>query len=554
MILKKWRRISAVLLPFFAAMLLSGCFLFDDEENSDVFAAAKSDVSAGSAAASELDFMFLTAQKTELDSRYIGKRAYLLAYNIGDDDIGRDYTGGAFLYGSKADNRRISVVALPSAPYGSTENVFSSENCRSCPESTYLRRNIEIMRELKTLSMEKNTARASTASAKNVPSRTNTIGEKSSFYITYNDDSSDFQQRNFTLENVGTYCKIWYYDDIQSSFRGGHSVSDVSESDLTEHFTQLANKFDAIFEPEQIIFGSTEITNTGGTYISTPEKIDILVFDINKDAYDGMESGTMGYFYSVDVYTEEALSLSPYKYKSNQSECFYIDTLFLKEQPEKIYTTLVHEFQHMLGYINTTVNYGSDVYETWYTEMLSQVAEEIFLPRLNIDFSDSILFSRVDFFQSGHIFGFFDWVEAAGEAYGNSYVFGSYLMHKYGIDFIQNIANSRKVNEASVTAALRRSGSPLDYIGAFYTWGKGVLDGTMSRVFSETLCGEKFEFSAITVPELEMLSNTEEHFYRHELMPAGFYVVDMGTVEPGDCIYADSANMDSNVRMFVYFK
>lgn len=537
-------------------VLFSGCFGLDSGE--DALSRAKNDSSAQAASASEPDFMLLTEQDTAVPSKYIGKRAYLLAYNSGDDFIDKDYTGGAFLYNKKTDVPR-NMIPL-SVSDSSERRVFSETGGSFC-DSAHLERNIEIMRRLKQLSAENRSVRSS-AAAGSAPARTNTPGEKSFFYIAYTDDVSDSELKQFTLEKVGTHCKIWYYDDIQPGIINGVSVPDVKESDLTERFTELAEKFDAVFKPEQIIFGSNAIKNTSGDFISTPEKIDILIFDIDKDAYKEAAGGSyvskMGYFCYVDVVTEAALSRSEKKYKTNQSECFYIDTIFLKNYPKKIYTTLVHEFQHLLCFINKVVNNdAAEMEETWYSEMLSQVAEEIFLPYMEIDFKESGPFERIWFFNNyGYPYGFFSWEEEyIMSSYGNSYAFGSYLLHKYGIDFIRAVAHSPNVNKTAVTEALRSSGSPLDFAGALYTWGKGVLDGTMNRKRSEILGGETFTVSGIDVFP-EVLHNTEEGVYLQvwNLNPGGFYIVDMGTVCAGDFIYADSENMDSSVRMFVYFK
>lgn len=537
-------------------VLFSGCFGLDSGE--DALSGAKSDSSAKTAAASEPNFILLTEQDTAVPSEYVGKRAYLLAYNSGDDFIDKDYTGGAFLYNQKT---AVPRNMLPLSVSDSSEHrVFSETGVSSC-DSVHLERNIEIMRELKQLSAENRTVRSS-AAARSAPARTNTPGETSMFYITYTDDGSDFQLKPFTLEKVGRYCKIWYYDDIQAGIINGVSVPDVKESDLTGRFTELAEKFDTVFRLEQIIFGSNVIKNASGDFISTPEKIDILIFDIDKDSYKEAAGDSyvskMGYFCYPDVFTEEALSSFGTEYKTNQSECFYIDTIFLKNYPKKIYTTLVHEFQHLLNFINKVVNKDAvEMYETWYTEMLSQVAEEIFFPYMKIDFKDSGPFEKVCFFKYyGYLYGFFNWEEECIiQSYGNSYVFGSYLLHKYGIGFIRAVAHSPNVNKTAVTEALRSSGSPLDYTGAFYTWGKGVLDGTMNRKWSETLGGETVTVSGRDVFP-EVLHNTEEGVYLQpwDLNPGGFYIVDMGTVCEGDFIYADSENMDRNVRMFVYFK
>ena len=70
--------------------------------------------------------------------------------------------------------------------------------------------------------------------------------------------------------------------------------------------------------------------------ISTPEKIDILIFDLEQDARSSANGGgTYGFFNIVDIYTEEPVNRLNEKesaeYRTNQAECFYIDAYFLKD-------------------------------------------------------------------------------------------------------------------------------------------------------------------------------------------------------------------------------
>ena len=417
--------------------------------------------------------------------------------------------------------------------------------------------------------------------------RTCTVGKTAAFYISY--DERTYQEVEFTLEASGKNCNIWYYDDISD-------VSlDVSESALDETFDVLAEKFDSVFYAEQTVFGSYEIENKNGAFISTPEKIDILIFDLENDARSSANGGgTYGFFNIVDIYTEEPVNRLNEKesagYRTNQAECFYIDAYFLKNSPEKIYETLVHEFQHLLGFINTAVNEGAAVYETWYTEMMSQLAEDILISYLGIEYEDSFLPGRMSWCNLYHNLGFYDWNSSVYAGYGNAYLFGSYLAHSYGgIDFIRALAQCGKINEEAVTFALKQTGKNDDFYTAFYKWGKSVLDGSLENEIEGNAGNYDFTLHGINVWDYSynvnrssialnyygytenyenseviaggwlfygplIFKNTDTNYFRASLGRGGFYITNMGTVKYGDFIRACTENTSNSIRMFVYFK
>ena len=421
---------------FAAVCIITGCGFFEESSSSEktVFEATSSDAAACKVSGD--DFLLVSADLTRISESNVEKTAYLIAYNTGAESISSENTGGAYLY---------NISSLSAEVENEFQTCANSEHYTGIQENNsdfYIQQNCEIARKLQNMSLEQ------TAGIRSVEAvqlrRTCTVGKTAAFYISY--DERTYQEVEFTLEASGKNCNIWYYDDISD-------VSlDVSESALDETFDVLAEKFDSVFYAEQTVFGSYEIENKNGAFISTPEKIDILIFDLENDARSSANGGgTYGFFNIVDIYTEEPVNRLNEKesagYRTNQAECFYIDAYFLKNRPDKIYETLVHEFQHLLGFINTAVNEGAAVYETWYTEMMSQLAEDILISYLGIKYEDSFLPGRMSWCNLYHNLGFYDWNNNESAGYGNAYLFGSYLAHSYGgIDFIRALAQCGKIN------------------------------------------------------------------------------------------------------------
>ena len=564
---------------FAAVCIITGCGFFEESSSSEktVFEATSSDAAACKVSGD--DFLLVSADLTRISESNVEKTAYLIAYNTGAESISSENTGGAYLY---------NISSLSAEVENEFQTCANSEPYTGIQENNsdfYIQQNCEIARKLQNLSLEQ------TAGIRSVEAvqlrRTCTVRETAAFYISY--DERTYQEVEFTLEASGENCNIWYYDDIN------YSSLDVSESSLDETFDVLAEKFDSVFYAEQAVFGSYKIENKNGAFISTPEKIDILIFDLEQDARSSANGGgTYGFFNIVDIYTEEPVNRLNEKesagYRTNQAECFYIDAYFLKNSPEKIYETLVHEFQHLLGFINTVVNKGSSVYETWYTEMMSQLAEDILISYLGIEYEDSFLPGRMSWCNLYHNLGFYDWKSSVYAGYGNAYLFGSYLAHSYGgIDFIRALAQCGKINEEAVTFALKQTGKNDDFYTAFYKWGKSVLDGSLENEIKGNADGYDFTLHGIDVWDYSytvdwdsiklnyygytenydrskviaggrlfygplIFKNTDTNYFRASLGRGGFYITNIGTVKEGDYICANKENTSNSIRMFVYFK
>ena len=564
---------------FAAVCIITGCGFFEESSSSEktVFEATSSDAAACKVSGD--DFLLVFADLTRISESNVEKTAYLIAYNTGAESISSENTGGAYLYNISSLSAEVEnefQICANSEPYtGIQEN----------NSDFYIQQNCEIARKLQNMSLEQ------TAGIRSVEAvqlrRTCTVGKTAAFYISY--DERTYQEVEFTLEASGKNCNIWYYDDIKDVSLG------VRESSLDETFDVLAEKFDSVYYAEQAVFGSYEIENKNGAFISTPEKIDILIFDLEQDARSSANGGgTYGFFNIVDIYTEEPVNRLNEKesagYRTNQAECFYIDAYFLRNRPDKIYETLVHEFQHLLGFINTAVNEGAAVYETWYTEMMSQLAEDILISYLGIKYEDSFLPGRMSWCNLYHNLGFYDWNNNESAGYGNAYLFGSYLAHSYGgIDFIRALAQCGKINEEAVTFALKQTGKNDDFYTAFYKWGKSVLDGSLENEIEGNAGNYDFTLHGINVWDYSynvnrssialnyygytenyenseviaggrlfygplIFKNTDTNYFRASLGRGGFYITNMGTVKYGDFIRACTENTSNSIRMFVYFK
>ena len=279
-------------------------------------------------------------------------------------------------------------------------------------------------------------------------------GSSAQFYL---DEGYDYKKVTAEKKAEGKSCRVWYYADS--------SIESPSDS----IFQDLVNWFDTIYPIETALLCSNVPTRSYDNIIDVTKstKINILVYDLFDDYEETVKTngGTFGFFDSKDMFTTG----SNY---SNKCEMFYVDTYFLTEKDadgqtvlsEMMISTLAHEFQHMLGFVQKWLNYNLDegMGETWYTEMLSMLTEEFFVDYLGIPESAGPQ-ARLSEYLLGSAYGFSSWNSLDSTTvyynYANAYAFGAYLARNFGgIDLIQRIFRNRYTDEKSIVYAVEDSG------------------------------------------------------------------------------------------------
>ena len=211
------------------------------------------------------------------------------------------------------------------------------------------------------------------------------------------------------LQSSGDYCEIWVEDS-------GEINTTMAE--------QLATEFDNVIYPLIVnnFYTPSDVDADG--------KVAILCFDI-QDNFETSGSYTGGYFNPVDLFSQD------YYPTSNEMEIFYIDTYPTMHHPStnpidvsKAYSTLVHEFQHMVNF-NRNVFFESGVsMDTWLNEAFSMAAEHIY---------EGVQTGRISYYNSssnvsnGHSLLYWDRDGDVLSNYALSYLFGQYLRIQIGI-------------------------------------------------------------------------------------------------------------------------
>ena len=307
-----------------------------------------------------------------------------------------------------------------------------------------------------------------------VEMRNSKTGER--IYQQTNDDNvlNISKQINTECKYVGTHC-IVYADNKNTT------ILDANNDYIADNaYTALGQKFDEVYEEVKNIIGDPKYTKYISDYFEPcTSKISILVSDLFGDAQENQESGTVGYFYSADLFKQTFLDSSSYYNRgledtdpnfihSNGREMFYIDTTFLKENPNVVYSTLVHEFNHMINFVIKTLNTmangqqslsSAQACDTWFTEMLAMVTEDMFQKYLGLDDQHSPK-ARLTTFGIYYFNGFRNWNNKKVDQltmYANTYAFGAFLARNFGgIPLVKEIAQNRYVDEDAITQALQK--------------------------------------------------------------------------------------------------
>ena len=258
-------------------------------------------------------------------------------------------------------------------------------------------------------------------------------------YIDADTEMSSYRAAEATLQAAGKYCYIWLVDGFE----------DISQS----VFTEMAEKFDEIYQMIRNVFGneSDEIyyRYSNGSFSTAPmnylsdtgSMVNIVVYDIGADHSDNDSTGVLGYFYAKDYYPDGSHITSlggsyqgDVRKYSNEGKYFYIDAYYLQSQPQMMYSTIAHEFQHM---INWGVKYMEQDIDcsTGFNEMLSMLCEDMMQEYLGISDSDSPK-GRLPMFEQCYADCGLEYRSSSSYlqilSYSSNYAFGSWIARQFG--------------------------------------------------------------------------------------------------------------------------
>ena len=305
------------------------------------------------------------------------------------------------------------------------------------------------------------------------------VGESETFYM---DDDSAGAKTTATLKKVvsnvstdlGTKTlNIWVSNDSFDSGSGCDKSSCVTQNMVDE----LANNFLKVGKDNDIYDWVTNIygeewgnaaSKKYSGFIAENNEITILLTDIP-------DNGVIGYFYSKDNVKKSVAS------GSNERIMFYADAVMFNDNKKEMYSTLAHEFQHMIHFYQKTVLLeASD--DVWINEMLSETTEDLIATKIQHTGPRGVVYTdgsagepknikgRYPDFNENNTLSLTSWNNTLTD-YSKVNAFGTFLIRNYGgAKVLHDIMDNKKEHEDSIEVA---TGKTFDTL--LKEWGIAVL-------------------------------------------------------------------------------
>lgn len=495
-----------------------------------------------------------STQNYSLDEQSDDTEVFLIKVNSDEYSVGKDRTGGVTrVYNNFEDN---------SEKFYAKYSILGKPISRSAEISPVLQDSSSVIRldhlPSKQNLFDINTMKfANARSSRSVQSRTSydyekyEVGDTKIFWI--DDENGKFSQQYATLVAEGNYSYVWVVNDVLSN----SSTLKNDNKITTSQANLVAQKFDTIYGPETTIFGETyksfyeslydtsDLEDAG--YVPPEEKISILICDIFGDYSSNQNSGILGYFWMKDFFDDSITRTQGIR--SNESEIFYIDSHFLDAFTEMTYSTLAHEFQHMLNFVNKNLK-TEGTPSAWFNEMLSMVCEDLLQDYIGIEDKDSPR-GRLPQFNYGYAFnGAEEWFDDANvmNSYAHAYAFGAFITRNYGgASLVKYIMENKYVDLDSIIDAIRKSTGNNDY-----------CKEDLLFEFARALCyPEGFEGSENNseTPLGKAKAAGIKHFYRENSSQIGGYTYNLKPICLFDYSFSytdENGNVKTNFGPFYF--
>ena len=232
-------------------------------------------------------------------------------------------------------------------------------------------------------------------------------------------------------------------------------------------------------------WGPHEVVGRDGQPFLIPadvaDEIHILMYDIESD---GVAPGIAGYFWSIHNRLRQPDH--PLLQHSLERLILFMDSPLLSVSESGFYSTLVHEFQHVIHFYQKLVL--RDAFsETWLNELASEVAEDLVAEKLmipgprGVDHDDptagepDIQRGRLPRYNLYNDFQVTAW-DRSTINYSLVYAFGAYLARNYGgAPLLSDIVQSDRAGVGAVEEAVRGQGHDESFLELLVNWAAANL-------------------------------------------------------------------------------
>jgi len=295
---------------------------------------------------------------------------------------------------------------------------------------------------------------------------------------------------------------IWVENDAYGdNCKKEKCVTDAMIDTLANKFLKSGSDND-IYDWVTNVFGEEWGPSNYSDLIGEPNHIDILLTDISND--DNPNGGVIGYFYSKDNFVKETYG------GSNERIMFYIDSVMFANGtdgwdendfwPQQVFSTLAHEFQHMIYFYQKNAKQGLQGTDAWLNEMLSESTEDLVAVKMNVDGPRNVIASRGDagdtdnsngrypLFNKNNQLSPLSWDNQLAN-YSTVSSFGAYLLRNYGgAELLHDIVYNNYLNEDALMYAVHQNvnGKFKTFDDLIHEWGVAVLLSKRDDIASDS--------------------------------------------------------------------
>lgn len=271
----------------------------------------------------------------------------------------------------------------------------------------------------------------------------------------------------------------------------------------------LADKFlkegldNDIYDGVSNVFGEEWGNSNYTNVIPKNNTITILLADIGSDNLES--GGVIGYFYSKDNLTKESIA------GSNERIMFYVDAVLYANGgddkwdendfwPKQAFSTLAHEFQHMIHYYQKSIKYEVKGTDTWINEMLSESVEDLMAVKMGLNGPRDVPANRGDagdannlngpypLFNSNNSMVLDSWDNSLAD-YAKVSSFGAYLLRNYGgAKLLHDIVHNAYTDKRAIVYAVHQhpNGASKTFDDLVHDWGIAVLMSKYDNLASDS--------------------------------------------------------------------
>ncbi len=271
--------------------------------------------------------------------------------------------------------------------------------------------------------------------------------------------------------------------------------------------------------------------------------ITILLYDIAGD--NSNNGGIVGFFNAENNYIKNDFN------DSNERLMFAMDAVLYAAEsgvswdetdywPQSVFSTLAHEFQHMVHYYQKQIIFGTGITDTWLNEMCSMVTEDFLADKILVPgprgvdpptegsaaSSSDCSSTRISTYNYWSNDSLTAWGSSEGDvlaSYASVYSFGAYIARNYGgAALFRNIVQSNWTDERAITEAILALGYGNKTFGNLLSeWAVAVLDSDSDVSTVLTFNTGNFRTSSPLNPEGTGYNLGSVNFYN--------YIADDGT-------------------------